>query len=69
MTVLPNIYDREQLVEFATAPDAAPLTQGELDRIAELAKTNFGVEEPPGKYKGTMSFDPVPELQPEAASV
>ena len=69
MTVLPNIYDREQLVEFATAPDAAPLTQGELDRIAELAKTNFGVEEPPGKYKGTMSFADVPQRAGETAGV
>ena len=61
MSVLPNIYDREQLVEFATAPDAPPLSTTELERIAQLAKTNFGVEEPPGKYKGTMSYDAVPE--------
>ncbi len=61
MSVLPNIYDREQLVEFASAPDAAPLTTDELARIAALATTNFGVEEPPGKYKGTMSFPSVPE--------
>jgi aryl-alcohol dehydrogenase-like predicted oxidoreductase len=57
MTVLPNIYDREQLVEFATAPDATPLTVDELARVAELAKTNFGVEELPMAYKGTMSYD------------
>jgi aryl-alcohol dehydrogenase-like predicted oxidoreductase len=69
MSVLPNIYDREQLIEFATAPDAAPLTQDELARIAELAKTNFGVEEPPGKYKGTMSFEAVPARTGEPASV
>jgi aryl-alcohol dehydrogenase-like predicted oxidoreductase len=59
MTVLPNIYDREQLLEFATAPDTERLTADELARIAELAKTNFGVEEPPMKYKGTMSYDDV----------
>jgi aryl-alcohol dehydrogenase-like predicted oxidoreductase len=69
MSVLPNIYDREQLIEFATAPDAAPLTGDELARIAELAKTNFGVEEPPGKYKGTMSFEAVPARTGEPASV
>jgi aryl-alcohol dehydrogenase-like predicted oxidoreductase len=57
MTVLPNIYDREQLVEFAKAPDTPPLTQDELARVAELAKINFGVEEPPMKYKGTMSYE------------
>lgn len=59
MTVLPNIYDREQLLEFAATSDAPPLTQSELDRIAALAATNFGVEEPPGRYKGTMSRSPV----------
>ncbi len=57
MTVLPNIYDREQLHEFATAPDTARLTADELARIAELANTNFGVEEPAMKYKGTMSYE------------
>ncbi len=57
MTTLPNIYDREMLREFAATSDTPPLTREELDRIAALAKTNFGVEEPPGRYKGTMSFD------------
>jgi aryl-alcohol dehydrogenase-like predicted oxidoreductase len=57
MTVLPNIYEREQLFEFATAPDVPPLTTGELTRIAELAKTNFGVEPETMNYKGTMSYD------------
>ena len=61
MTVLPNIYNREQLVEFAAAPDTAPLRPDELERVAELAKTNFGVEEPPGKYKGIMSYDDLPQ--------
>ncbi|MBD5654775.1 MAG: aldo/keto reductase [Candidatus Eremiobacteraeota bacterium] len=60
MSVLPNIYDREQLHEFATAPDTPALSADELARVAELAKTNFGVEEPPMKYKGTMSYDDVP---------
>lgn len=55
MTVLPNIYDREQLREFADASEAPPLTDDELGRIAELASVNFGVEEPPMRYKGTMT--------------
>lgn len=55
LTVLPNIYDEEQLAEFAGAPDAPPLTRDELDRIAELFATNYGVEEEPGRYKGTMT--------------
>jgi aryl-alcohol dehydrogenase-like predicted oxidoreductase len=57
MTVLPNIYDREQLREFATAPDTQALTRDELARIGDLAATNFGVLEEPMRYKGTMSFD------------
>ena len=60
MTVLPNIYDRAQLVEFATAVDTPVFSASELDRVAKLAKTNFGVSEEPMKYKGTMSFDELP---------
>jgi aryl-alcohol dehydrogenase-like predicted oxidoreductase len=66
MTVLPNIYDREQLREFAAAPDTPPLTQDELDRVAALAATNFGVEEEPMRYKGTMSYDEVDALRSPA---
>ena len=54
MTVLPNIYNSEQLVEFAAAPEAPPLTPGELERIARLYAENFGIEEPPMAFKGTM---------------
>ncbi len=68
MTVLPNIYEREQLREFATAPDTAPLTAGEMARIAELATTNFGIAEPAMKYKGTMSYDAV-SAEPAAVGV
>ncbi len=57
MTVLPNIYDMDQLREFAAAPDTPMLTRDELTRIAELEKTNFGVEEPPMQYKGTMTTE------------
>ncbi|MBV8074027.1 MAG: aldo/keto reductase [Candidatus Eremiobacteraeota bacterium] len=57
MTVLPNIYDREQLREFAAASAAPKLTADELERIAELAKSNFGVEEPPMNFKGTMTAE------------
>jgi aryl-alcohol dehydrogenase-like predicted oxidoreductase len=55
MTVLPNIYDREQLVEFAGASDAPLLTDEELARVNALYKTNFGIEEPPMAFKGTMT--------------
>ncbi len=52
VTILPNIYDMEQLEEFAAAPDKADLTQDDLDRITELEKINFGIEEEPMKFKG-----------------
>lgn len=52
---LPNIYEEEQLKEFAAAPETPRLTPEELERVQELAATNFGVDEEPGKYKGTMS--------------
>ncbi len=55
MSVLPNIYDRDQLVEFAAAPEALPLTSQDLARIGALYTDNFGIEEPPMAFKGTMT--------------
>jgi aryl-alcohol dehydrogenase-like predicted oxidoreductase len=55
MTVLPNIYDRDQLAEFAAAPEAPALETDELARIAALYEENFGIEEPPMAFKGTMT--------------
>jgi aryl-alcohol dehydrogenase-like predicted oxidoreductase len=52
---LPNIYDEAQLREFAAAPDSPALTPGELQRVEELAKTNFGIEGETPNYKGTMT--------------
>ncbi len=43
-STLPNIYNAEQLREFAAAPDTPPLTDDELARLAELYEDNFGVE-------------------------
>jgi aryl-alcohol dehydrogenase-like predicted oxidoreductase len=43
-STLPNIYNREQLVEFAAAPDVAPLTSDELARVQSLYDANFGLE-------------------------
>jgi aryl-alcohol dehydrogenase-like predicted oxidoreductase len=57
VSTLPNIYDDDQLDEFATASDAPDLTGEELDRVAELAARNFGVVEEPMAYKGTMERD------------
>jgi len=61
-STLPNIYNEEQLREFAAAPDCPALTDDEMARIAELYANHFGVEEEPSKYKGTMEL-------PEPAAV
>jgi aryl-alcohol dehydrogenase-like predicted oxidoreductase len=57
ISVLPNIYDDTQLDEFAVVSELPELTQEQLDRVAELAARNFGVEEEPMAYKGTMTRD------------
>ncbi|MGH7718912.1 MAG: aldo/keto reductase [Gemmatimonadaceae bacterium] len=54
VTTLPNIYDREQLAELAAASDLPELAPESLARVQELAATNFGVDEEPMAYKGTM---------------
>jgi len=59
MTVLPNIYNREQLIEFANAPDTPALTAQELAHIDALYAKNFGIEEPPMAFKGVMTRESV----------
>ncbi len=61
-SVLPNIYDAEQLKEFAAAPDLPALTAEEMAKVEALVSANFGLEPEAGKYKGTM------ELPDELAS-
>ncbi|HXC24797.1 MAG TPA: aldo/keto reductase, partial [Gemmatimonadaceae bacterium] len=58
LTTLPNIYDDSQLAEFAEASDKPDLTQDQLDRVQQLAANNFGVDEAPMQYKGTMTRQP-----------
>jgi aryl-alcohol dehydrogenase-like predicted oxidoreductase len=66
-SVLPNIYNEQQLHEFATAVDCPPLTETELATIRELVANNFGItDEPPMMYKGSMTH---PDSQRELASV
>jgi aryl-alcohol dehydrogenase-like predicted oxidoreductase len=55
-STLPNIYNEEQLVEFANAPNTPNLTNNEMEKIAELHAENFGVEEETPKFKGTMEL-------------
>jgi aryl-alcohol dehydrogenase-like predicted oxidoreductase len=60
-SVLPNIYDAEQLREFAEASDKPPLSEEEREHVNDLVAVNFGQEREEGKFKGTM------ELPEEAA--
>jgi aryl-alcohol dehydrogenase-like predicted oxidoreductase len=55
---LPNIYEAEQLKEFAAASESPALTKDELARIAELAASNFGIDGEVPNYKGTMTREP-----------
>jgi len=43
-TVLPNIYDSEQLREFAAAPATTDLSSSELERVADLYANGFYLE-------------------------
>lgn len=63
VTTLPNIYDAEQLAEFADASDAVDLSDEQLARVSELNVTNFGVTEEPMNYKGTMTRDDASSFQ------
>ena len=55
VTTLPNIYDDEQLAEFAAASDKPDLNAESLARVAALAARNFDVVEEPMVYKGVES--------------
>ena len=61
-STLPNIYDEEQLIEFAKAPDTSRLSPEEMAKIDNLYAENFGLEPETPKFKGTM------ELPPETAA-
>lgn len=55
-SVLPNIYDADQLREFAAASEKPPLSDEERARVQELVEANFGLEREEAKYKGTMEL-------------
>jgi aryl-alcohol dehydrogenase-like predicted oxidoreductase len=57
VTALPNVYDDEQVAEFAAASDAPDLSAEVMRRIHQLDAANFGVEEEAMKYKGAMTRD------------
>lgn len=57
-STLPNIYDDQQLAEFAGASNYPDLTADDLKKLDELYAENFGVEEPPMQFKGIPVTDP-----------
>jgi len=64
MTTLPNIYNVEQLEEFAAASDKPDLTTEDIERIRALQKENFGVHEEHMRYKGTLHREGEPLIAP-----
>ena len=57
-SVVPNIYNEEQLAEFAAAPDKADLTRQDFERVEERYRINFGVDEAPMQFKGLAADSP-----------
>jgi aryl-alcohol dehydrogenase-like predicted oxidoreductase len=55
VTTLPNVYDDEQVAEFAAASDAPDLPADVMEKVHALDASNFGVEEDAMKYKGAMT--------------
>jgi aryl-alcohol dehydrogenase-like predicted oxidoreductase len=55
-STLPNIYNEEQLIEFAKAPDCPSLTADGLAKIDDLYSENFSLEPEEPKFKGTMEL-------------
>jgi aryl-alcohol dehydrogenase-like predicted oxidoreductase len=64
MTTLPNIYNLEQLEEFAAAPAKPDLTAEDIRRVKELQADNFGVPEEHMRYKGTLQREGEPLIAP-----
>jgi aryl-alcohol dehydrogenase-like predicted oxidoreductase len=64
VTTLPNIYDDEQLAEFAESSEKRDLTDAEMAQVAELHERNFGIVEEPMSYKGTMTRNENTAAQP-----
>ena len=63
LSVLPNIYNAEQIAEFAATSDSPRLTDDEMGRISRLVDCHFGLEPEEHKFKGEM------ELPVELASL
>ena len=55
VTTLPNVYDDEQVAEFAATSDLPDLAPDAMRRVEALDAANFGVDEEAMKYKGVMT--------------
>ena len=55
-STLPNIYNEEQLMEFAKAPECPSLTADDVNKLETLYSDNFGLEPEEPKFKGTMEL-------------
>ena len=51
VTALPNVYDMDQVAEFAAASDMPELTPAQMEAVEALDATNFGVTEEPMKSR------------------
>jgi hypothetical protein len=49
VSALPNIYDAEQVDEFAAASEVAPITDAQNAEIARLYATNYGLPATPAQ--------------------
>jgi len=58
LSILPNIYNAEQIREFAATSECPPLQDSEMDLIRKLVETHFGLEVEEHKFKGEMSLPP-----------
>jgi aryl-alcohol dehydrogenase-like predicted oxidoreductase len=68
VTTLPNVYDDEQLDEFAAASDKPDLSAEQIARVEALDAGNFGVgDEGPMSYKGAMTRERGANLDLQAA--
>lgn len=55
-SILPNIYNEEQLMEFSAASEAPALTEEEISKMDSLYAANFGQPVEEGRFKGTMEL-------------
>ncbi len=58
LSVLPNIYNEEQVREFAATAGCPPLEDDDMMRIRTLVAGHFGLEPEEYRFKGEMELPP-----------